>query len=388
MRILHTGDWHIGKLVHGLHMTEDQQYLLKELMELLEREKVDVLIIAGDVYDRSIPPTEAVELLDGVLSKVVMELGIKVLVVSGNHDSADRLDFGSRILKDRGLYIQGRLKKDISPITLEDEFGPVNFYLVPYADPAVIKAVYGDPSISSHDDGAKAVLEPITEKMNPEQRNVCISHGFVAGSEDPETSESERPLSIGGSEVVSAKHYTSFDYTALGHLHRPQKILKDSIRYSGSLLKYSFSEANQKKSVTLVDLKDKGDITVEERILSPRRDLRVIKGELEELLKEEVVGQGNREDYIQAILTDREKLFEPMQKLRSVYPNVLQMEKEHKEYVSDTEEELEADIKHKKPEELFVSFYQKVTGEESLSEEGITLFSEIYGELQQEERDL
>jgi len=386
MKILHTGDWHIGKLVHGLHMTEDQEYVLNELIELLTKEKVDVLIIAGDVYDRSIPPTEAVELLDHVLSKVVLDLGIKVIMISGNHDSPDRLDFGSKLLRDRGLYIAGKLQKRIEPVILEDEYGEVHFYPIPYSEPAMVKALYQKDEVTNHDIAMKTVLSRVTEELDQNIRNICISHAFVVGTEEPETSESERPLSIGGSEYVSAEYYHPFDYVALGHLHRPQKVSKETIRYAGSLLKYSFSEAKQKKSVTLIDLKEKGEMTIEHRSLEPRRDLRVIEGDLEDLMNPEIYSLGNREDYIHALLTDTGTLYEPMQKLRSVYPNILQLERVRME-LSDFDGNQVVEMKGKSPTQLFLEFYRKVTGVEEPTKEALEYFSEIYEELEREERD-
>ncbi len=386
MKILHTGDWHIGKLVHGLHMTEDQGYLLKELTTLLQTEKVDVLIIAGDVYDRSIPPTEAVELLDEVLSTIVLDLGIKVIAISGNHDSPDRLEFGSKLLRDRGLHIAGKLQPSVEPVVLEDPYGEVRFYPIPFCEPAVVKALYKMDSVSNHDAAMKTVLAPITETLDPGVRNVCISHGFVVGTEEPETSESERPLSIGGSEYVSAEYYQAFDYVALGHLHRPQRVSKDGIRYAGSLLKYSFSEAKQKKSVTLIELKEKGKMTIEEKVLKPRRDLRVIEGDLEDLMNREVYSLENTEDYIHAVLTDKGTLYEPMNKLRSVYPNILQLERVRMELLETGGDQV-VEMKGKNPTELFLEFYRKVTGEEEPSGEALDCFSKVYQELEREERD-
>jgi exonuclease SbcD len=387
MRVLHTGDWHIGKLVHGVHMTEDQRWVLDQLIDLLEEERVEVLIIAGDVYDRSIPPTEAVELLDQVLSQVVMKLGIKVILISGNHDSPDRLDFGGKLLKDQGLHIVGKLKIDQEPIVLEDEFGEIHFHPIPYNDPAVTKAVYGMEGSVSHDEAMAEILSAIRKRMDESVRNVVVSHGFVVGSKDPETSESERPLSIGGTEYVKVKHFDGFDYVALGHLHRPQKVGKETIRYAGSLLKYSFSEAQQHKSITLLDLKEKGNIIIREKNLAPRRDLRVIQGSLDDLLNKEVYTLGNQTDYIHAILTDQEKLYEPMQKLRSVYPNILQLERERSEQERTLSSFLQREMIGKDPTDLFSEFYSKVTGGNVLSQQAQRAFEKVFSEIQQEERD-
>lgn len=386
MKILHTGDWHIGKLVHGLHMTEDQRILLKQLIELIKKEKVDVLLISGDVYDRSIPPTDAVELLDDVLSEIVMKLGVKVIAVAGNHDSPDRLDFGSKILRDNGLYISGRFDKKIKAIQLEDDYGVVNFYPIPFAEPAVVRALYDDKECKTHDDAIGNIIEGIKSDFVATDRNICLSHAFVIGTETLETSDSERPLSIGGSEFVSVDKYEDFDYVALGHLHRPQKVKVNHIRYAGSLLKYSFSEAKQKKSVIIVELKEKGDISIEQKYLEPIRDMRIITGKLEDLLDEKVYSLASTEDYISAVLTDDGKLFEPMKKLRAVYPNVLQIEKVVSDIKASGTLISSKEMKTKKPGELFSDFYRSVVGDET-NEEELEVFNKIYQTLENEERD-
>ncbi len=386
MKILHTSDWHIGKLVHGLHMTDDQRILLKQLIELIKEEEVDVLLISGDIYDRSIPPTEAVELLDEVLSELVMTHKVKVIAVAGNHDSPDRLDFGSKILRDNGLYISGRLEKMINPIQLQDEFGVVNFYPIPYAEPALVRALYEEKECKTHELSIHKIMEGLNTNFNMEDRNVCLSHAFVIGADTLETSDSERPLSIGGSEFVGVDKYEHFDYVALGHLHRPQKVKHDHIRYAGSLLKYSFSEATQKKSVTLIELKEKGNRVIEQRYLSPIKDMRKIKGNLEDLLRPEVYSLGNTQDYMSVTLTDEGKLFEPMKKLRTVYPNVLQIERAVAEGQTSGALMSSKEMKTKKPHELFADFYKNVSGTDSSDEER-DLFNAIYEVIQKEERD-
>lgn len=385
MKILHTGDWHIGKLVHGRYMTEDQRYLLKSLLKLAKEASVDVLIIAGDVYDRSIAPTEAVDLLDEILSEFIMELNIKVFMIAGNHDSPDRLNFGSKILKDHGLYIAGPLSSNIEPIILEDANGPVHFYMIPFADPSLVKAVYKDDTCKTHDLAMKKIISSLQESWSKEARNVCIAHGFVMGTESLETSDSERPLSIGGSEYIDVKTFEDFDYVALGHLHRPQKVSRESIRYSGSLLKYSFSEAKQKKSVTLVDLNEKGQINIEQRVLEPLRDMRIIKGPMEDLLKVENYSKANTDDYIGVVLTDEGHIFEPMKKLRSVYPNVLQLEKESRLSNTQDYEHKLIDLKEKRPESLFKDFFSEVTGDQ-VTEDQMAHFDLVYQEIIKEER--
>jgi len=364
MKILHTGDWHIGKLVHGIHMTEDQRYILNNLIRLIEKERPDVMIIAGDVYDRSVPPIEAVELLDEVLTEIITAYKVKVMVIAGNHDSPDRVGFASKLLRDKGLYISGHLKKNIEPIVVEDEFGPVNFYLVPFAEPAIVRSVYEDETIRSHDDAMKGIIGSITSGMNKGQRNICVAHAFLMGTETITSSDSVRPLSIGGTEYVDATYFTPFTYTALGHLHRPQKVYNDRIRYSGSLLKYSFSEAQQVKSVTMMTLGDGGDIDLEHHQLEPVRDMRIIKGQLEKLVDVGVYGETNTQDYIMAVLTDEGELIDPINSLRAVYPNVLRVEKESYQRVAgDDNTSASENFKQKNTLELFQEFYENISGE-------------------------
>ena len=242
MKILHTGDWHIGKLVRGVYMTSDQEYMLEELIKLIEKEKPEVLVIAGDIYDRSIPPIEAVELLDKTLSSIVMNHNIKVIAIAGNHDSPDRLGFANKMLSDKGLYIRAKISDEIEPVVIEDEFGVVNFYPIPFAEPVIVKEIYKDKTIKNNNSAMRVIIEKIKDNMDYSARNICIAHAFVRGNKELERSESERPLSIGGAEYVDVQYFEDFNYVALGHLHGPQKVKHEYIRYSGSLLKYSFSD--------------------------------------------------------------------------------------------------------------------------------------------------
>lgn len=385
MKILHTGDWHIGKLVHGIHMTEDQRYLLRQLIALIEQEKPEVLIIAGDLYDRSVPPVEAVDLLDETLSEIVLRQKTKIIVIAGNHDSPDRVGFASQLLRDKGLYISGNLLKTIEPIIIADAFGPVHFYPIPFTEPAIAKELHGDETITSHDLAMKAMLDTISQDTSV-KRSVCIAHAFVMGTEALETSESERPLSIGGSEYVSVDYFNRFNYTALGHLHGPQKVKNAHIRYSGSLLKYSFSEALQKKSVALVTMDAEGNTEVELKELQPLRDMRVIKGKLENLLDKAVYGDTNTDDYIMAILTDRGELMDAIGKLRAVYPNILRIEKE--QFLREAGESITSasrEFAQKNPLELFAEFYENASGE-VFSEEKKNVVAAIFDDAAQKGR--
>ena len=364
MKILHTGDWHIGKLVHGINMIEDQKYILRQLVDLIEREKPNVLIIAGDIYDRSVPSIEAVDLLDEILSEIVIKHKTKVIMIAGNHDSPDRVGFASRLLVNNGLFISGNLTKNIKPIVIDDEFGPVSFYPIPFREVAVVKELYDNSDIKNHDSALEAIMMNINESIDYEKRNICIAHAFITGTEGLLTSESERPLSIGGSEYVSVDYFDKFKYVAIGHLHGPQKVKYDNIRYSGSLLKYSFSEVHQKKTVALINLDADGGVDIELKELKPIRDMRVIKGKLENLIDEEVYKETNTDDYIMAILTDRGELIDAISKLRAVYPNILRMEKEQFDReAGDAQTSASSEFAKKNPLELFSEFYENISGE-------------------------
>ena len=385
MKILHTGDWHIGKLVHGYHMTEDQDYALNSLCDVIKEEKPDVLVIAGDIYDRSNPPVEAVALLNKYLNKILMELETPIIAIAGNHDSADRLHFGSDIFSKNGLYIEGVFRKDIKRIVLKDEHGPVNFYLLPFVEPAIVREVF-NADVRNYEDAAKIILDYIKENMNKEERNVLVAHGYVTGINEPETCESERALSIGGTDYIKAEIFEEFHYTALGHLHKCQKVSDDRIRYSGSLLKYSFSECNHKKSVTVVTLDEKGKVEINLKPVRNLRDMRKIKGNLENLLDMEVYKDTNVEDYIHAILTDEGELLEPMRKLKSIYPNIMSLERENRiNNLGDIKTSAGEGAKYKSKMELFEEFYVSITGKE-FTEEKKEIMSSIIEELQKEER--
>lgn len=403
MKIIHTSDWHIGKVVNEISMLEDQIHILHEIIDILSEEKPHVLVIAGDLYDRSVPPASAVEVLDEFLNKIIIELKIPVISIAGNHDSPERLSFASGMLKRQKFYMEGILKEEIEKVTLSDEDGEVDFYLVPYADPAIVRHIYKDENIKSHDDAMKKVIEIIEEKMDKNKRNVLVTHGYVtfmgessdesmalmeaAIDEDGrkvraglEVSESERPLSIGGTDLISGKHFSSFNYVALGHLHGAQKVGSDRIRYAGSLLKYSFSEERQKKSVTVVDLNKDGEVNVTLRNLNPIRDMRTIKGDLDYLTSSEFYEKHNKEDYIYALITDDGEVLDPMLKLRSIYPNVMGLRRESSRSLE--EESLgRGDHKTKTKLELFEEFYENITLK-TFDEERKELISEVLEEVQ------
>lgn len=371
MKIIHTSDWHIGKIVNEYSMIDDQKYILNKLIELIDEENADVLMIAGDVYDRSIPPVEAVELLNETLSSLVIDRNVSVLVISGNHDSGERLSFGSKILEKQGLYIAGSDEELYRKVVLCENNKNINFYLVPYKDPALTKKLLDNKEIRSHNDAMIAVIDKIKEDLNENEVNILIGHGYVTMKREEaidvsdhkyeaaelETSESERPLSIGGTDLIDGNIFKDFDYVALGHLHGRQKIGRETMRYSGSLLKYSFSEVKQKKSVAILDLKDK-DINIELRELNPLRDLRIIKGNIEDLICEGRDVEEGKEDYIQAILTDDGELMNPMEKLKAVYPNTMLITRERKRNVAEDGAVAKGEFRKKSKIDLFKDFYE------------------------------
>ena len=372
MRIFHMGDWHIGKLVNGFYMTEDQEYILEDLCRVIEEKKPDVLLIAGDLYDRSVPPVHAVELLNKYLRKIVKELNTKVIAIAGNHDSNERIEFASSLLCDSGLYIYGNLKRNIEKIVLEDEHGKINFYPIPYADVPVCRELFQDESIKNYDLAMAKIMEEINKDFNSDERNIAIAHGYITkfneeNIEKLEESESEKPLSIGGTDFIDYKHFDKFNYTALGHLHGPQKVGCEKIRYSGSLMKYSFSEVKQKKCVTIVDIDAKGDITIDFVDLKPRRDFRIKKGTLEVLLKD--YRNENCEDYIKVILEDKGEILDPMAKLRAVYPNIMELQREEKLLKRSYNEVMAEEVKKKSKVDLFKSFFSDIVGEEAEEDE-------------------
>ncbi|EGQ8416781.1 TPA: exonuclease SbcCD subunit D [Vibrio parahaemolyticus] len=323
MKFIHTSDWHLGRQFHNVSLLEDQQAVLEQLIQYIENNPVDAVIVAGDVYDRSVPPTIAIELLNRVVKRICGELNTPMILISGNHDGAERLGFGSEQMKRSGLHIISNFEDMLTPVVIESKAaGHVAFYGMPYNDPEQVRYVYKEP-VSTHDEAHKLLAEKITEQFQSEHRNILISHCFVDGAIE---SESERPLSIGGSDRVSHEHFLNFDYVALGHLHQPQKKGEEYIRYSGSLMKYSFGEQNQKKGFTLVEIGKDGFIGAEHIELTAPHEMRIVEGELEQILEWGKTDPKN-EDYLLVRLMDKHAILNPMDKLRTVYPNVLHLEK-------------------------------------------------------------
>ncbi|MEA1883705.1 MAG: exonuclease SbcCD subunit D [Thermotogota bacterium] len=379
MRIAHTADWHLGKIIFQAKLLEEQSLLLDHFCHSLEEQQPDVLIIAGDVYDRSVPPSDAVELLDKTLKRIIIELKIPVLMISGNHDSPERIHFGSSFMCHMGLHVKGKLEGFNQPITLKDEFGPVDFFLLPYADPAEVKMLLKDESLHTHQAAYEKLIERIKVNQKPGRRTVLVTHAFIAGGAE---SESERPLSIGGTGVVDAALFNDFTFTALGHLHRPQDIVKDKIHYSGSLMKYSFSEASHTKSYSLIELTD-DTVNVQRIPLKPKRDLRVVEGTFEEIL-ENGRNDSKNEDFILAIIEGEKAILNTVEKLRSVYPNIMKIQREA--LVFNKNSKLTVKERESKTDmELFQAFFEQVNPEDTVFTDKMKtvvddIFSDIYKE--------
>lgn len=355
MKFIHTADWHLGKLVHGIHMTEDQKHMLRQFVELVEVEKPDAVVIAGDLYDRSVPPTAAVDLLHDVLYTITTELNIPVLAISGNHDSAQRIHFGNQLFRKSNLYIEGKATNNPKPVQING----VNFYLIPYAEPGTIRHLLDDQSIISHEDAMKHIVDNIEKALNPYEPNVLVGHAFVLGGLQ---SDSERTLSVGGSECVSAEVFSPFHYTALGHLHSPNAINHPTVYYSGSLMKYSFSEAKQSKSVSIVTIDKQGAVSVQHKSLAPERDMRIIEGYIDQLLDISFYQDQRVDDYLKISLLDEGALIDPIGKLRSVYPNVLHLERKIEQLDAKKSAMFQIDTSNQKGTlELFSDFYQEMT---------------------------
>lgn len=367
MKFIHTSDWHIGRLFHNISLLEDQEYVLEQIIGYAQKESVDAVVIAGDIYDRSVPPASAVDVLDRVLNTICTDLNIPILLIPGNHDSAERLRFGSSLMKSSGLYIFG----DLAKITIPVHIKGVDFYGIPYADPDTVKSQFQE-QVNTHNDAHKLLMSRIQESLKPNAMNVLISHCFIDGGE---SSESERPLSIGGAECVNYEMFSGFDYVALGHLHSPQYRGRETVRYSGSIMKYSFSEITQKKGITLVEIDGK-NVMHSLLPLVPKRDLSLLEGELDDLLKEGK--KSKNENYLLIRLTDQKAILDPMAKLREVFPNVLHIEKS---ILQDSGKQIQNTAKLKRSEiDMFRDFYEQVS-KKTLTEDQNKIITDTISEL-------
>lgn len=375
MRFLHIADLHIGKVVNDFSMLEDQKFILEQIAGMAEANQVRLVVIAGDVYDRAIPPAEAVTLFDDFLTKLA-QAGIQVAMISGNHDSPERLCFGESLLGRQGVHIAGMQKESLKRVVFKEAEGETEFVLLPFLKPAQVGAKTSSEAVEML--LCRYWEEEKAKKQNQKNR-ILVTHFFVTDAgREPELSESETTVHVGGLDNVDASLFKDFDYVALGHIHKPQQIGDHPIWYAGSPLKYSFGEVNQTKNALLVTLDKEGLKEVKGLPLRPLREMRKIKGTLKELLEEDFKGTEGWQDYIQAVLTDKGELIDPIGTLRGRYPNIMQIVREEtgKGSVSEETSQSRALIKQRNPLALFEAFYQEVR-EQELSEEGKKVIREI-----------
>lgn len=379
MKLLHIADLHIGKRLNEFNLIDDQRYILEQILAITKDENPDGVLIAGDVYDKSQPSAEAVELLDWFLTSLT-ELGCRVFMISGNHDSPERLGFGSQIMKRNGLYIAGVFDGSMKKIMLEDEHGVVNIYLLPFIKPAMVRP-YFEEQIDSYDEAVRKVIS--AENIDTDQRNVLVAHQFVVkGSQLPEQSESEYP-SVGGLDYVDASAFKNFDYVALGHLHRSQSVDSGRGYYAGSPLKYSVSEAVNHKSVLIIELAGKESEIIKRRVkLTPKRDVLKIKGYIDDVLNAAREQGQVSQDFAHVTLTDDDDIFDPLGQLRQVYPNLIGIDFENSrtELQSSSSQIAAAkELETLTPLDLFVAFYQLQNNKEMNSEQ-LELMKELFDE--------
>lgn len=358
---MHLADLHLGKRVNGFSMMEDQEYILNRILEIMEEEQPDGLLIAGDVYDKTIPPAEAVRLMDDFLTAVAAK-HVPVFLISGNHDSAERVAFGHQLMQGSGIWISPVYDGTIRHHTLEDRWGEVNIYLIPFLRPSVVRSFFPDVEIEDYTDALRTIIENL--QVDTSRRNVVLAHQFVtAAGALPETCDSEQ-LSVGGLDRVDGSVFSPFDYTALGHLHGPQRVGSETIRYAGSPLKYSFSELHQKKSVTVAELRAKGETEIRQIPLQPRREMIELRGTFEEILKEARKKGEPQTDYYHMILTDETDVVDALSRLREYYPNIMLLDYDNRRTRSQKEVEQLDRVEERTPGELFAALYEQQNGQE------------------------
>lgn len=361
MRLMHLSDLHIGKRLNEFSLLDDQSYILDEILRIAEEQKPDAVAIAGDIYDKSTPSAEAVALFDSFITRLA-KLVTPVFVISGNHDSAERIAFGSSLMQTAGVYLSPVYNGDSAPVKVGDEFGSVNVYMLPFIRPSDVRRRFPDDDTESFDSAFKAAVSHLN--VNENERNIILAHQFITGA----AAGGSESVSVGGLDNISAEVFEPFDYAALGHIHHRQNISFEKVRYCGTPLKYSFSEVSDKKTVTIANIGKKGELSIEEIPLRPIRDLREIKGTYLEITDRNFYDKFNREDYIRVTLTDENDIPEAIGRLRAVYPNIMKLDYDNtrtreNRVVSDLADEVQ-----RSPAELFSEFYRTCNNSE-LSEE-------------------
>ena len=356
MKFAHIGDLHIGKRVLDFSMLEDQRFILDQMMKIFAEQNVDGVLIAGDVYDKTVPAAEAGQLFDEFITGLA-KAEIPVYMISGNHDSAERLSFGAKLFESSDIYISQVYDGEMKRIVLKDQYGPISVYLLPFLKPAAVRHALQRDDINTYEEGVMAALQEC--EIDTSQRNVLVAHQFVTGADRSDSEETW----VGGLDNVSAEVFKDFDYVALGHIHRPQKMGRETLRYSGTPLKYSFSEADHKKSVTIVELLEKGNVRVSTVPLIPRRDMRKLRGTYMDVTAKDHYTAENKMDYLQITLTDEEDVPGALQKLRTVYPNLMRLEYDNKRTRENREVQAVEAQEQKSELELFEEFYELLNNE-------------------------
>lgn len=379
MKLIHLSDLHLGKRVNEFSMLEDQAYILTRIINIIDEQKPQGVILAGDVYDKAVPSAEAVALFDDFLVRL-SERDLKVFVISGNHDSPERIAFGGRLMDKSGIYLSPVYAGEVAPITLWDEYGEADFYLLPFVKPAHVRRFYPEAEIVTYTDAMRVAIESM--KPDPGRRSILITHQFVSGAQRTESEE----LSVGGSDAVDVTAFADFDYVALGHIHRAQKCGSEYVRYSGTPLKYSFSEARDTKTVTVVELREKGTILLSFIPLAPKRDMVEIKGSYDELmLRSFYEGTTYPEDYTHITLTDEEDVPDVLAKLRVVYKNIMKLDYDNQRTRHSAEIMGGADARAKTPLEHFGEFFEQCSGR-AMSEEQAGYMEQLIEEIWRDER--
>lgn len=353
MKLFHLSDLHIGKRVNEFSMIEDQKYILKRILDLAEEEKPDGIILAGDIYDKQIPSAEAVQVFDEFITRLAGR-AIPVFIISGNHDSAERLAFGGRLLNSRGIYLSPVYDGSVTKIPLKDQYGTVWIHLLPFICPSTVRHVFENEAdlVTDVQTAAETVIRHM--EIDLKDRNILVAHQFVTGASRCESED----VQVGGLDNIDAAVFTPFDYTALGHIHSPQNVGTDRVRYCGTPLKYSFSEVDQEKSITVVELEKKGTVRTSLLPLKPLRDMRKLRGTYLELTDRSFYRDMNREDYIQVTLTDEDDVPDGLQKLRVIYPNIMQLLYDNQRTKTTQEVDAAQAVEKKTEMELFYEFYE------------------------------
>lgn len=351
MRFLHLADLHIGKRLNEFSLIEDQKFIFDKILNIIDEKKIEAVLIAGDVYDKPVPSAEAVTVLNSFLNSLAKR-NLKVFVISGNHDSQERIGFGAELISQSGVYMSKPFSGNVETHKIKDEYGEINIYMLPFIKPAMVKHVYEEADIDSYDSAMAYVMEQT--KVDEGERNLLIAHQFVRGADRCDSEE----VSVGGIDEVSVENFKRFDYVALGHLHSPQHIKSEFVRYSGTPLKYSFSEAKHQKTALIVDMKEKGNIILEKVPLIPKHDMIEIKGKYQEIMSKDFYKDIDRMDYAHVTLTDEQDVLHAMELLRTVYPNIMKLDYDNTRTRSNNEIKGGENVEKKQPLDLFKEFYE------------------------------